>query len=229
MRSIAGNVILEARSLVKNYVQGSNTLNILKGINLKVFEGEDICIVGASGAGKSTLLHLMGALDRPTSGDVLFKGQSLFSKNDDQLSLFRNKNMGFVFQFHHLLSEFTALENVMMPSRIARDPIAKSKEKALTLLDQLGMSHRSHHYPSELSGGEQQRVAIARSLMNNPDVLFADEPTGNLDSKNSKSIQSLFFDLKDQFNLTLVTVTHDVGFAQTFNRTLRMEDGQWVE
>ena len=117
----------------------------------------------------------------------------------------------------------------MMPSRIARDPIAKSKEKALTLLDQLGMSHRSHHYPSELSGGEQQRVAIARSLMNNPDVLFADEPTGNLDSKNSKSIQSLFFDLKDQFNLTLVTVTHDVGFAQTFNRTLRMEDGQWVE
>ncbi|MEZ4871479.1 MAG: ABC transporter ATP-binding protein [Bdellovibrionales bacterium] len=222
------NVILEARKLVKNYKQGADTLNILKGIDLQIFQGEDVCIVGASGAGKSTLLHLLGALDRPTSGSVLFKGKNLFQQNDDQLSEFRNKNMGFVFQFHHLLSEFSALENVMMPARISSEPIAKAKEKALTLLDQLGLSHRSHHFPSEMSGGEQQRVAIARALMNNPEVLFADEPTGNLDSKNSKAIQNLFFELKDQYGLTMVTVTHDQGFAQSFTRVLRMEDGQWV-
>ncbi|MBC87340.1 MAG: lipoprotein-releasing system ATP-binding protein LolD [Bdellovibrionaceae bacterium] len=222
------SVILQARNITKNYMQGSTQLEILKGIDLEVGEGEDLCIVGASGAGKSTLMHLLGTLDRPTSGDVLFRGQNLFQKNEDQLSEFRNRNMGFVFQFHHLLSEFTALENVMMPARIGNDSIGKAKEKALTLLDKMSLSHRSHHYPSELSGGEQQRVAIARALMNNPDVLFADEPTGNLDSKTSSMIQDLFFQLKEEFSLTLVAVTHDTHFAQSFTRTLRMEDGHWV-
>lgn len=206
---------------------GASRLDVLRGIDLDIEKGEAVCIVGSSGAGKSTLLHVMGTLDRPTLGKVYFKGVDLTRETDEKLAEFRNRSMGFVFQFHHLMAEFTALENVMMPCRIAGLSIAESREKASRLLDLMGLSARSKHFPSELSGGEQQRVAIARALVREPEVLFADEPTGNLDTQNAAKIQDLFFELKQTLNLTLVVVTHDLGFAQKFPKVLRMRDGLW--
>lgn len=203
-------------------------LRILKGLDFEVYAGEAVCILGTSGAGKSTFLHILGTLDKPNSGQVIWNGEDLFSKNDEDLSRLRNEKIGFVFQFHHLLQEFTALENVMMPGRIAGMAPNHCRARASELLELMGMSHRLAHYPSELSGGEQQRVSIARALFNRPQVLLADEPTGNLDTENSLRIQELFFDLKKQMNLTLIAVTHDVGFAMKFPRAVRMADGQWV-
>jgi lipoprotein-releasing system ATP-binding protein len=203
-------------------------LPILKGLDFEVYAGEAVCILGTSGAGKSTFLHILGTLDKPTSGQVLWNGEDLTTQNDENLSKLRNERMGFVFQFHHLLQEFTALENVMMPGRIAGLSPNHCRARASELLDLMGMSHRLAHYPSELSGGEQQRVSIARALFQRPQVLLADEPTGNLDTENSLRIQELFFDLKKQMNLTLIAVTHDVGFAMKFPRAVRMADGQWV-
>lgn len=203
-------------------------LKILRGLDFEVVRGEAVCILGASGAGKSTFLHILGTLDKPTSGHVYFQGEDMTTKSDAELSKFRSEKLGFVFQFHHLLSEFTALENVMLPGRIAGLNVVDCKSRAQGLLDYLGLSHRLTHYPSQLSGGEQQRVAIARALFHKPILLLADEPTGNLDSENSLKIQDLFFQLKDEMGLTLVTVTHDSRFASRFPRSVKMADGQWV-
>lgn len=219
--------MLSAKLITKSYQQGSRHLSILKGLSLELGKGDDVCILGPSGAGKSTFLHVLGTLDRPTSGQLSFEGRDLFSLNDESLALFRNQTLGFVFQFHYLLSEFTALENVMMPGRIGGMHHRDCRAKAERLLSQLGLSARAEHYPSEMSGGEQQRVAIARALLCNPRLLFADEPTGNLDTQNAKIIQDLFFDLKKEMNLTVVAVTHDIQFASRFTKQLRMADGLW--
>ncbi len=216
--------MIRASKVEKNY----GKLAILRGLDFEVVQGEAVCILGASGAGKSTFLHILGTLDRPTRGTVTFNGEDLFNKNDTELSHFRSRKLGFVFQFHHLLSEFNALENTMMPGRISGMPANECKQRAMSLLDYLGLSSRVKHYPSQLSGGEQQRVAIARALFHKPLMLLADEPTGNLDSENSMRIQDLFFQLKHEMGLTLVVVTHDQRFAQRFPRSVRMADGQWV-
>lgn len=216
--------MIRASKIEKSY----GSLQILKGLDFEVVAGEAVCILGASGAGKSTFLHILGTLDRPTRGKVYFQHEDLFAKSDAELSAFRCQRLGFVFQFHHLLSEFTALENVMLPGRIAGINSTDCKHRAQGLLEYLGMAHRLTHYPSQLSGGEQQRVAIARALFHKPILLLADEPTGNLDSENSQKIQDLFFQLKEEMGLTLVVVTHDTRFSARFRRSVRMADGQWV-
>ncbi len=221
------NNLISVHCVTKSYPRGAARLEVLKGIDLEIRAGEAVCIVGSSGAGKSTLLHILGALDRPTLGKVIFKGVDLTRVNDEKLAQYRNQSMGFVFQFHHLMSEFTALENVMMPCRIGGLSVNESREIAESLLVQMGLKDRMKHYPSEMSGGEQQRVAIARALARNPEVLFADEPTGNLDTVNAARIQELFFELKERLKLTLVVVTHDNVFAERFPRVLRMKDGLW--
>ena len=218
-----------AGSIVKSYPQGDGEeLQILRGLSLDVHAGEALCILGSSGAGKSTFLQILGTLDRPQSGHLLFHGRDLLQMDDDELALFRNEMMGFVFQFHHLLAEFNALENVMIPCRIAGQSVREAKDRATELLYRMGLGERLTHYPSQLSGGELQRVAIARALVRRPKVLFADEPTGNLDMQNSQRIQDLFFELKEHFGLALVVVTHDLVFAQKFPKILRMKDGQWA-
>lgn len=220
--------IIKARGLTKGFQQGTSELAILKGVDLDIRAGESISIVGSSGAGKSTLLHILGTLDRPTSGELFCEGVDLLSMNDEDLAQFRNREMGFVFQSHHLLAEFNALENVMIPCRIAGDTKTAAKIKAEMHLDLVGLKDRAHHFPNELSGGELQRVAIARSLVRRPRILFADEPTGNLDTQNSQIIQQIFFQLKEKMGLTLVVVTHDLNFARRFNRCLRISDGRFV-
>lgn len=216
--------MIRAESVSKSY----GNLQILKNLSFEVLSNEAVCILGASGAGKSTFLHILGSLDRPSSGRIFWNNTDLSSLSEEELASLRNKEMGFVFQFHHLLPEFSALENVMIPGRIAGQNPGRIEAKAKGLLSELGLAHRFHHYPSELSGGEQQRVAIARALFNEPKVLFADEPTGNLDSENSQRIQELFFRLKEERGLTLVVVTHDAQFARRFPRSVRMADGSWV-
>lgn len=216
--------MLRASRIVKSY----GSLQILRGLDFEVVRNEAVCILGASGAGKSTFLHILGTLDRPTGGHVYFDSSDLFAKSDAELSAFRASKLGFVFQFHHLLSEFNAVENVMLPGRIAGVSPGKCKDRALELLNYMGLSARLTHYPSELSGGERQRVAIARALFHQPELLLADEPTGNLDSENSLKIQDLFFQLKKDMGLTLVVVTHDTHFASRFPRSVKMADGQWV-
>ncbi len=221
-------VLLSARKICKSYAQGAGSLEILKDVSLDIVEGEAVCIVGASGSGKSTLLHILGTLDRPTSGEVLFQSQSLSDMNDDDIALFRNKQMGFVFQFHHLLSEFTALENVMIPARVSGIERSAAMDQAEHLLVSMGLAERLHHFPSQMSGGELQRVAIARALVCRPKILFADEPTGNLDSLNGNKIQDLFFELKEKMGLTLVVVTHDPQFSRKFAQVRRISDGHWL-
>lgn len=220
--------ILEAKQIRKTFTQGKRNLEVLKGVDFKAYKGEAICIMGSSGAGKSTLLQILGTLDRPTSGSLFFEGKSLLDKSDDELSTFRNKSMGFVFQFHHLMNEFTALENVMMPCQIHGLSQRESENLAKKLLTFLGLSGRMNHYPHEMSGGEQQRVATARALVMSPSLLLADEPTGNLDSVNGLKIQELFFELKEKLGLTLIVVTHDRDFARRFPKILQLKDGQWV-
>lgn len=221
------NTLVKAINIHKSYVQGTGELEILRGVNLEIRPGEALAILGASGAGKSTLLHIMGTLDRPNRGELYWEGQDLLKMEDEELSLFRNSEMGFVFQSHHLLGEFTALENVMLPCRVGGESIKEAKEKALHLLAFMGLAERADHYPNQLSGGELQRVAIARALVRHPKILFADEPTGNLDSQTSVKIQDLFFRLKAEMNLALVVVTHDLAFATRFPKVYRMKDGQW--
>ncbi len=213
--------MISAKNIYKKY----GKLEVLKGVSLEIQRGEIVCIVGKSGAGKSTLLHILGTLDRPTSGEIYFDTIRTDQLNDKKLSAFRNKHIGFVFQFHHLLPEFNALENVCMPAYILNTPRKKAEQRANELLDYLGLSHRIKHKPSELSGGEQQRVAVARALINQPDVVFADEPSGNLDSQNSKELHELFLKLRNEFNQTFVIVTHNLELATLANRTIRMEDG----
>jgi lipoprotein-releasing system ATP-binding protein len=221
-------ILMDVKCITKSFSRSGESLDVLKGIDLEVREGEALCIMGSSGAGKSTLLHILGTLDRPTLGKVFFEGVDLTRKSSGELANFRSQTMGFVFQFHHLLPEFTALENVLLPCRIAGDSRSVSLEKAESLLHRLGLKDRKEHYPSQLSGGEQQRVAIARALIRGPRILFADEPTGNLDSANAKIIQDLFFQLKQEKKLTLVVVTHDQNFAARFPRRLELKDGMWV-
>lgn len=220
------NNLLEIRGLSKTYGSGSNQIEVLSGIDLDLQSGTTTALVGASGAGKSTLLHLLGALDRPTSGTVCFRGEDIFKKNDRQLAAFRNRSIGFVFQFHHLLPEFTALENVMMPALIARTPRQKARELAVSLLEDVGLSERMTHRPGELSGGEQQRVAIARALTLEPELLLADEPTGNLDMKTSDSIHAMLTELQIRKGLTLVIVTHNERLAAAMGTTIHLLDGR---
>ena len=186
-------MFLQASQLTKSYVRDQEKLTVLNGIDLEVQKGEDLCIVGASGAGKSTLLHILGTIDKPSSGELYFQNTAIHNLKEEELAELRNKKIGFVFQFHHLLPEFSALENVMLPGIIANENKKQTKLRAKSLLDMVGLSSRIHHYPSELSGGEQQRVAIARALYASPELLLADEPTGNLDSTNSEMVQQLFF------------------------------------
>lgn len=221
-------LVLKATNIRKGYDQGTSRLEILKGVDFQMRAQEDVCIVGASGAGKSTLLHILGNLDKPDEGQVLYRGVDLARKNDSRVAEFRNNKVGFVFQFHHLLSEFSAMENILMPAKIGNKSRGESKERAEYLMNKMGIYSRKDHFPSEMSGGEQQRVAIARALVNSPELLLADEPTGNLDSANSRVIQELFFELKESFGLSLVVVTHDRQFSQLFSRVQTMKDGNWL-
>ena len=219
------STLLKVRGLSKTYETGKNRVEVLSGITLDLEAATTTALIGASGAGKSTLLHLLGALDRPTSGTVCFDGADLFQKNDRELASFRNRSIGFVFQFHHLLSEFTALENVMMPALIARVPRREALSMAEELLSDVGLAHRVTHRPGELSGGEQQRVAIARALVMSPALLLADEPTGNLDMKTSDGVHAVLADLQQKKGLTLVVVTHNERLAAAMGRTVRLVDG----
>lgn len=220
------NNLLEVRGLRKAYGSGSGRLDVLNGIDLDLQSGTTTALVGASGAGKSTLLNLLGALDRPTSGTVCFRGDNIFNKNDRQLAAFRNRSIGFVFQFHHLLPEFTALENVMMPALIARIPRPQARKTAEALLEDVGLGQRMTHRPGELSGGEQQRVAIARALALGPELLLADEPTGNLDMKTSDGIHAMLTELQVKNGLTLVIVTHNERLASAMGTTIHLLDGR---
>lgn len=202
------------------------SLEVLKGVDLHIKESEVVSIVGSSGAGKTTLLTILGTLDRPSSGEIVFNGVNITSLNEKKLAAFRNQHIGFVFQFHHLLPEFTALENVCIPAFINKIAKKEAELKATELLDLLGLKHRANHKPSELSGGEQQRVAVARALINNPKVIFADEPSGNLDSENAQNLHQLFFKLRDELKQTIVVVTHNETLANMADRKLIMKDGQ---
>ena len=213
--------MIEAQQLIKSY----NSLKVLNGVSLKIEKGEVISIVGASGAGKSTFLHILGTLDQPDQGKLFINNTDVFSLKSKAISAFRNKEIGFIFQFHHLLPEFTALENILIPGMIAGKTKKELEDKALNYLDILGLVNRKNHKPSELSGGEQQRVAVCRALINSPSVIFADEPSGNLDSASSKELHQLFFDLRDQFNQTFVIVTHNKELANMADRKLEIVDG----
>ena len=219
---------LEVRDVTKAFQIGkerSSKLIVLRGVTLKVAKGEMIAIVGASGAGKSTLLHIVGTLDRPSSGDVLFEGKSLFSMGDDQLAHLRNERIGFIFQFHHLLPEFTALENVAMPALIQGKALPEVKDRALFLLREVGLEDRADQKPPKMSGGEAQRVAVARALMNQPGVVLADEPTGNLDSANAEILHNLIWDYNKRTGQTFIIVTHNESLANRADRVLRIADG----
>ncbi|MBA2611517.1 MAG: ABC transporter ATP-binding protein [Bacteroidetes bacterium] len=212
----------------KNIHKRFGDLEILKGVDLEINQGEIVSIVGSSGAGKTTLLTILGTLDRATEGEVIINNESVFKLNEKKLAAFRNQNVGFVFQFHQLLPEFTAIENVCFPALIAKKSKKDSEKRAQELLELFNLKDRVNHKPSELSGGEQQRVAVARALINNPKVIFADEPSGNLDSVNAKELHQLFFKLRDEFNQTFVIVTHNSELAAMADRTLVMRDGRIV-
>ncbi len=217
--------MISCQNIHKSY----DKIHVLKGVSLDIQKGELACIVGPSGAGKSTLLHIIGTLDKADSGTVTIAGQDISTLKDNDLSLFRNTHLGFVFQFHHLLPEFSALENVCIPAFIAKKNEDKAKQRAKELLDFLGLKDRIQHRPGELSGGEQQRVSVARALMNEPLLILADEPTGNLDTERSEELHQLFFDLKKEFNQTFIIVTHNEHLANRADRKILMRDGRIQE
>jgi lipoprotein-releasing system ATP-binding protein len=217
--------MLKATNITRNY----NDLSVLKGVDIFVNKGEIVSIVGSSGAGKSTLLHILGSLDRANAGEIWINNERIDTLNEKELAKFRNKHIGFVFQFHHLLPEFTALENLCIPGWIAGTPKNDLEARALELLKILGLQDRASHKPSELSGGEQQRVAVARALINNPDIVFADEPTGNLDSKHAQELHELFLHLQKTMGQTFLIVTHNEALAKMSDRVVHMKDGYIVE
>ncbi len=217
--------MLKATNITRNY----NDLSVLKGVDIFVNKGEIVSIVGSSGAGKSTLLHILGSLDKANAGEIWINNERIDTLNEKELAKFRNKHIGFVFQFHHLLPEFTALENVCIPGWIAGTPKNELEQRALELLKILGLQDRASHKPSELSGGEQQRVAVARALINNPDIVFADEPTGNLDSKHAQELHELFLHLQKTMGQTFLIVTHNEALAKMSDRVVHMKDGYIVE
>jgi lipoprotein-releasing system ATP-binding protein len=217
--------MLVASGIAKKF----GSIQVLNNVDLTISKGEVVSIVGSSGAGKTTLLQILGTLDKPDSGSIELNGINPFLLNQKKLAEFRNKNLGFIFQFHQLLPEFTAVENAILPALIKGDSLEIAKEKASELFDLLHISHRLSHKPNELSGGEQQRVAVARALINRPEIIFADEPSGNLDSKNSQELHELFFDLRDRFNQTFVIVTHNESLANMADRKIIMADGSLVK
>lgn len=222
------NAILEAKSISKIYDEGKIKTEVLLGLDLTIQAGERVAIVGSSGSGKSTLLHLLGGLDMPTTGEVWLKGVCLNQLNETQRGELRNQYLGFIYQFHHLLAEFTATENVAMPLLMRKNiSILEAKELANELLQKVGLAHRSHHRPSELSGGERQRVAIARALVTKPALVLADEPTGNLDDENAHAVFELLSELQSTFGMALLMVTHDKALAKKADRMLVMKSGQW--
>jgi lipoprotein-releasing system ATP-binding protein len=220
-------IVLSCRDLHKNFKSesGDGELKILRGVDLDIHLAEITAIVGSSGSGKSTLLHILGGLDRPTSGDVFWHGESIYKHKPDKLAELRNENVGFVFQFHHLLPEFTALENVMMPALIKGVRTADAEKRAKELLERFGMSQRLEHRPSQLSGGEQQRVSMARALTNHPSIVLADEPTGNLDEKNTETILSLLFQLQEMERVSIVIITHEKEIASRCDRVYNLHNG----
>lgn len=226
---MSDNPILECRNLVKHYDEGTATIEVLNQINLQVFPGEIVAVVGNSGSGKSTLLHLLGGLDKPTSGQVMVKGKDLARMSEAAKSHLRNRYLGFVYQFHHLLPEFTALENVGMPLLIHGLAIKRVRERAAHLLEMVGLKDRLQHKVSELSGGERQRVAIARALVIDPVCVLADEPTGNLDPRNAERVFELFLDLQKSFLTSVIIVTHDTRLAERAQRVLGIKSGKLVE
>jgi lipoprotein-releasing system ATP-binding protein len=220
-------ILLTGENIWKEYPMGKNqTLPVLKGVDIEIRRGEFVVIVGPSGSGKSTLLHILGGLDRPTEGIVKLGEQSIFVLNEELLAAFRNQSLGFIFQFHHLLPEFSALENICMPALIAGKSLKEAKPRAEILLEQVGLSERGHHKPNELSGGEQQRVAVARALMNNPQLVLADEPSGNLDEENGLSLHRLLVHLSEEFGMTFVVATHNYDLTRRANRVLRLSEGK---
>lgn len=219
----------QAKAIEKSYVDGTLCVEVLKGVDLTLVQGEMVAIVGASGAGKTTLLHILGTLDRPTGGSLLHHGVDVFAKNDIELSTFRNKTIGFVFQFHHLLPEFTALENVMMPGLIGGKDPNRLGEEARDILSRVGLSMRVGHKVGELSGGEQQRVALARAVIMKPALLLADEPTGNLDAKTGRQVFKILQEMSSSFSLTMVMVTHNMVLAKEMDRCLTLVDGRLHE
>ena len=220
--------ILTIKSVSKSFSKGKAKVEVLKNIHLTVAKQEALCITGGSGAGKSTFLHLIGTLDRPTKGEIFYYNKNLNLMTDKQLAEFRSQKMGFIFQFHYLLGEFNVLENIMIAGQIGGKSFKKSKERAEYLTELVGLTARRKHFPSELSGGEQQRVAIARALVNDPEIILADEPTGNLDAKNTMNILDIFFDLKHRFGCTFISASHDPVFAGAFPRQLHIKDGAFV-
>ncbi len=223
------NVVLEAKDIYKSFTDGKSTVDVIKGLSLQVHQGEFVSIVGSSGSGKSTLLHILGGLDRPSQGLVNLNGQRFDTLGEAERGFLRNQHLGFVYQFHHLLPEFSALENVAMPLMLRKDAeFKKVKERAEYLLERVGLTHRLTHKPGELSGGERQRVALARALVTQPKLMLADEPTGNLDRKTAVTIFELLRDLRNELNMAMLIVTHDEQLAKSADKVLHMQDGVWV-